>query len=301
MSRVVTQQALLKQKESSFTDYIALMKPRVMSLVVFTAFCGMLLAKGGIHPFIAFESILLIALGAGAAASINMWYDADIDRIMQRTRNRPTARGVIEPQEALSFGIILSVISVLMLSLVANILSAFILAFTILYYILIYTMWLKRSSIQNVVIGGVSGALPPVIGWVVVDNQITIEPIIMFLIIFTWTPPHSWALALFRSGEYAKCNIPMMPAVKGSSYTKQQILAYSLLMVAVSYLPYYFNMMSIAFAGVVTLLNIIFIYFCCLMMIFPAQEKQYAKKLFAYSILYLFGLFLLLLLASWRS
>lgn len=279
--------------QSSFRDYITLMKPRVMSLVVFTALCGMFLAPGRIHALIAFEAILFIALGAGSAAAINMWYDIDIDTIMLRTQNRPTVKKLMPPEEVLSFGVITGLISVILMAICINILSAILLAVTILYYIFIYTMWLKRSSIYNVVIGGVSGALPPIIGWTAVTGQITIEPIILFLIIFIWTPPHSWALALFRSEDYRKAGVPMMPIVKGDLYTKKQILYYSILMVIVTYLPCFFLNTHFIYFVAVSILNIIFIYIC--IKLFNDAQYIYAKKLFWYSIFYLFAIFVLLL------
>ncbi|MGC0371333.1 MAG: hypothetical protein DGJ47_000019 [Rickettsiaceae bacterium] len=283
-----------KEIESSFLDYIALMKPRVMSLVVFTALCGMLLAPGEIHFLIAFEAILLVALGAGSAAAINMWYDRDIDAIMLRTQNRPIIKGVIIADEALSFGIVTGILSVILLGLFANIISAILLAITILYYVFIYTMWLKRSSIYNIVIGGASGALPPVIGWTIVTGEITIEPILLFMIIFIWTPPHSWALALFKSDDYKKCNVPMMPVIKGDIYTKKQMLFYSIIMALVVALPYFINMVSLSYLYISSLLSAGFIYLC--IKLFSDLDNKYAKKLFWYSIFYLFTIFLLLVI-----
>lgn len=271
------------------------MKPRVMSLVVFTALCGMFLAPGHIHALIAFEAILLIALGAGSAAAINMWYDIDIDTIMLRTQNRPTVKKLILPEEVFSFGIITGIISVILMAICVNIISAILLAVTILYYVFVYTIWLKRSSIYNVVIGGVSGALPPVIGWTAVTGQITIEPIILFLIIFIWTPPHSWALALFRSEDYRTAGVPMMPIVRGELHTKKQILYYSLLMVIVTYLPCFFLNTNIIYLVAVSLLNGIFLYICT--KLFNDFQYIYAKKLFWYSIFYLFAIFMLLLIS----
>ena len=281
--------------QSSFRDYISLMKPRVMSLVVFTALCGMFLAPGHIHALIALEAILFIALGAGSAAAINMWYDIDIDTIMLRTQNRPTVKKLTPPEEVLSFGIITGVISVILMAICINILSAILLALTIIYYVFIYTMWLKRSSTYNVVIGGVSGALPPVIGWTAVTGQITLEPMILFLIIFIWTPPHSWALALFRSEDYRKAGVPMMPIVKGELYTKKQILYYSVLMVIVTYLPYFFLNSHLIYLVAVSVLNGIFLYICT--KLFNDLKYVYAKKLFWYSIFYLFTIFVLLLIS----
>lgn len=283
-------------KEASFIDYILLMKPRVMSLVVFTAICGMLLAPQSVHPLIAFEVVLFIALGAGGAAAINMWYDLDIDRIMRRTQKRPTATGLIDAEEALAFGVIFSLFSVFLMALFINLLSAIFLAITILYYVFIYTMWLKRSSIYNVVIGGVSGALPPVIGWSAVMNNISIEAITLFLIIFAWTPPHSWALALLKSEEYNKCKIPMMPVVKGILYTKKQIIYYTILMIVISLLPYFLEMANKFYLLASLALNAGFLYFA--IKLHNSDNNLYARKLFWYSIFYLFAIFALLVLCQ---
>jgi protoheme IX farnesyltransferase len=279
---------------SSVKDYIRLMKPRVMSLVVFTGFCGLWIAPGNIHPLIAFSAILFITIGAGSAAAINMWYDRDIDAIMKRTQNRPIITGKIDPDEALSFGIITGVISVLLMALCVNIVSSLLLAFTILYYIFIYTMWLKRTSIYNVVIGGVSGALPPMIGWAAVTNDVSIESFVLFAIIFIWTPPHSWALALFRLQDYRDCNVPMMPVVKGEYYTKKQILLYSLFMAIIVALPYFLGMTNISYLIISSIMSMIFLAYTILL--FKDETSNAAKKLFWFSIWYLFVIFLSLIL-----
>ena len=292
----IAKNSLATSQESSFLDYVMLMKPRVMSLVIFTAFCGMLLAPGEIHFLIAFEAILLVAMGAGSAAAINMWYDADIDSVMKRTQKRPIITGAIEADEALSFGIVTGVLSVILMALFVNILSSVILAVTILYYVLIYTMWLKRSSIYNIVIGGVAGALPPVIGWTAVTNQINLTAISLFLIIFMWTPPHSWALSLFRTDDYRKCNIPMMPVIKGEVYTKRQMLCYSILMSISVMLPYFLSVTNIFYLYITIILSSVFLYFC--IKLFKDEEHFYAKRLFWYSIFYLFAVFLLLVIFS---
>jgi len=279
---------------SSVKDYIALMKPRVMSLVVFTAFCGLWIAPGNIHPVIAFSAILFVTLGAGSAAAINMWYDRDIDAIMKRTQNRPIITGRIEPDEALSFGVITGIISVLLMALCVNIISAILLAFTILYYVFIYTMWLKRTSIHNVVIGGVSGALPPMIGWAAVTNDISMQSFILFAIIFIWTPPHSWALALFRLQDYRDCNVPMMPVIKGDYYTKKQILLYSLFMAITASMPYFLGMTNITYLIISSIMSLIFLGYT--IRLFKDSDSIIAKRLFWFSILYLFVLFLSLIL-----
>ena len=278
---------------ASVKDYIMLMKPRVMSLVVFTAFCGLWIAPGNIHPIIAFSTILFVTIGAGSAAAINMWYDRDIDAIMKRTQKRPIITGAIEPDEALSFGIITGVVSVLLMALCVNIVSAGLLALTILYYIFIYTMWLKRSSIQNVVIGGAAGAFPPMIGFAAVTNDITLQSFVLFAIIFIWTPPHSWALALFRLQDYRDCSVPMMPVIKGEEYTKKQIMFYSILMVIIVAIPYFLNIANMGYFVISSIMSIIFLYYAALL--FKDNGFMAAKKLFWFSILYLFTIFLALI------
>src|SRR5215203_502619 len=223
--------------EATPRDYFNLLKPRVMSLVVFTAFVGLYVAPGSINPVIAAIAILAIAIGAGASGALNMWYDADIDAVMGRTSLRPIPSGRVAPREALTFGIILSAFSVVMLGLLVNWLSAGMLAFTIFFYAVIYTMWLKRSTPQNIVIGGAAGAIPPVIGWAAATGAVSLESVILFLIIFLWTPPHFWALALFKSDEYGRAGIPMMPNVAGLASTRRQIFAYALVIWPVGVLP----------------------------------------------------------------
>src|SRR5512132_787842 len=215
-------------------DYIALLKPRVMSLVIFTALVGLVVAPGHVHPVIGFTAILCIAIGAGAAGALNMWYDADIDALMSRTSKRPVPSGRVMPGEALGFGLVLAGLSVMTLGLLVGWLAASLLAFTIFFYVVIYTMWLKRSTPQNIVIGGAAGALPPVIGWVAAAGNVGLEPLVLFLIIFLWTPPHFWALSLNLAGEYARAGVPMLPVVAGRAETKRQILLYSVLLAAVS-------------------------------------------------------------------
>jgi protoheme IX farnesyltransferase len=267
-----------------------LMKPRVMSLVVFTAISGMLLAPGNIHPLIAFVAILCITIGAGSAAAINMWYDRDIDAIMKRTQKRPIVSGAVKADEALAFGIITGTMAVIMMAVSVNIISAALLAFTILYYIYIYTIWLKRTSVQNVVIGGVSGALPPIIGWVSVTGNISWQAFSLFAIIFIWTPPHSWALALYRSDDYKNCNIPMMPVIKGVLYTKKQIMFYSILMFFISLWPYFLNISSHLYLITAIISGLIFLYYA-VNLFTDIEQNQVAKKLFWYSIFYLFIIF----------
>jgi len=274
----------------SVKDYLMLMKPRVMSLVVFTAISGMLLAPGNIHPLIAFVSILCITIGAGSAAAINMWYDRDIDAIMKRTQKRPIVTGAVKADEALAFGIITGTMAVIMMAVSVNIISAALLAFTILYYIYIYTIWLKRTSVQNVVIGGVSGALPPIIGWASVTGNISWQAFSLFAIIFIWTPPHSWALALYRSADYKNCNIPMMPVIKGVLYTKKQIMLYSILMFFISLWPYFLNISSHLYLITAIISGLIFLYYA-VNLFADTEQNHVAKKLFWYSIFYLFIIF----------
>jgi len=291
---MATSQALNTEHQSSVKDYVLLMKPRVMSLVVFTSYCGLALAPGNIHPFIAFIAILCVTLGAGSAAAINMWYDRDIDAVMKRTQKRPIITGAIDPDNALSFGVVLGFLSSLMMALCVNLYAATLLVFTILYYILIYTMWLKRLSTQNVVIGGVAGAIPPMIGWAAVTNNISIESLILFAIIFTWTPPHSWALALFRNDDYKSCNVPMMPVIKGEYYTKKQIVFYSTLMFFTTLLPYAFKFAGNLYLASAIVLGLIFLKLA--LGLFKDEDHKKAKQLFVYSIFYLFILFFTLLL-----
>ena len=274
----------------SVKDYFMLMKPRVMSLVVFTAISGMLLAPGNIHPLIAFVSILCITIGAGSAAAINMWYDRDIDAIMKRTQKRPIVTGAVKADEALAFGIITGTMAVIMMAVSVNIISAALLAFTILYYIYIYTIWLKRTSVQNVVIGGVSGALPPIIGWASVTGNISWQAFSLFAIIFIWTPPHSWALALYRSDDYKNCNVPMMPVIKGVLYTKKQIMLYSILMFFISLWPYFLNISSHLYLITAIISGLIFLYYA-VNLFADTEQNHVAKKLFWYSIFYLFIIF----------
>ncbi|WCR57035.1 heme o synthase [Rickettsia asembonensis] len=283
----------INYSQSTVKDYILLMKPRVMSLVIFTGFVGMWLAPYSVHPVIAGIAVVCIALGAGSAGAINMWYDRDIDSLMKRTQKRPIVRGAIEPDEALSFGLITGFFAVFFMVLCVNLLASFLLLFTIFYYICIYTIWLKRRSIQNIVIGGVSGALPPVIGYAVVSNTISLESIILFLIIFIWTPPHSWALALFCNDDYKNCKIPMMPAVKGNLYTKKQILIYSILLFIVSLMPFFIGMNNFIYLITSGILGLVFLYYAG-SLFYDTPDNKKAKRFFAYSIFYLFFIFLLL-------
>jgi protoheme IX farnesyltransferase len=277
-------------------DLLALMKPRVMALAVFTAFVGMLIAPGAMNPLIAVGAIAAIALGAGAAGVLNMWYDMDIDAVMSRTANRPLPRGRVEPRDALDFGLLIATVSVMLLEMLAGWLAASLLAFTIFFYVVVYTMWLKRSTPQNIVIGGAAGALPPVIGWAAASGTIGIESLVLFLITFLWTPPHFWALALFKTGDYARAGIPMMPNVAGETSTRRQVFVYSLLLAPVGVLPWTLGFAGTAYGAASTVLGAIFIWRAWKVLIGPAQDKRSPRALFSYSILYLFAIFAALLI-----
>ena len=274
-------------------DYLALMKPRVMSLVVFTALAGLLIAPGQLHPVLAFTALLCIAVGAGAAGALNMWYDADIDAVMGRTVSRPIPAGRVMPGEALAFGVTLAVGSVVMLGLMINVLAACLLAFTILFYVVIYTMWLKRSTPQNIVIGGAAGAFPPMIGWAAASGGIGLESILLFLIIFFWTPPHFWALGLLRADEYARAGVPMLPVVAGPEETRRQILIYSLLLVPVGAAPWLFGFAGLAYGLAALAGGALMVALSWQLWRVPSDRT--ARRLFAFSILYLFALFAVLL------
>ena len=274
----------------SVADFWQLLKPRVMSLVIFTGFVGMFLAPADMHPLLFIISLFAIAAGAGASGAINQWYDRDIDAVMERTRGRPVPSGAVEPAEALSFGLVISTLSVLLLGLASNWLAAGLLAFTIFFYGVIYTIWLKRSTPQNIVIGGAAGALPPVIGWAAVTGGLSVEPLILFAIIFMWTPPHFWALALFRNDDYLRANVPMMPVVAGEAETRRQILIYAFLLAPLALTPAFIGMTSMAYGVVVAALGCNFIRLSWALYRHP--DDAVAKRLFAFSILYLFLLFL---------
>ena len=275
---------------SSVSDFWSLLKPRVMSLVVFSAFCGLVVAPGAIHPVIAFIAILCIAAGAGAAGAINMWYERDIDALMKRTANRPLPKGRIAPTDALFFGVVVSAISVILMAVAVNFTAAAMLLVSILFYVFIYTIWLKRRTPQNIVIGGAAGAFPPVIGWAAVTGTLDPGAWAMFLIIFLWTPPHFWALSLFCSDDYKRANIPMLPVVSGQEETKRQIFIYTVFLTASTYLPYVLGTSGVLYVGLVSVLNIIFFYLT--IRVLADNSKGADKKLFSYSILYLFLLFL---------
>jgi protoheme IX farnesyltransferase len=279
--------------EADVGDYLALLKPRVMSLVIFTALIGLLIAPGHFHPVLAITSLLCIAVGAGASGALNMALEADIDALMSRTANRPIPRGRVTSSEALAFGLTLSFFAVLTLGILVNWYAGALLAFTIFFYVVIYTLWLKRRTAQNIVIGGAAGALPPVVAWVAATGSIAPEPLLLFLIIFFWTPPHFWALALFRTDDYARAGVPMLPVVAGPDATRLQILLYTIVLVAVAAAPWplgYFD----AVYGVVSLaLGAGMLWLA--VEVFRKRERSRSlranRKLFAFSILYLFALF----------
>jgi len=279
-------------------DYVALLKPRVMSLVVFTALVGMVTAPGSLHPVIGFMALLCIAVGAGASGALNMWYDADIDALMARTADRPVPAGRVEPGEALGFGLTLSVGAVILLGLTVGLFSAALLAFTIFFYAVIYTMWLKRSTPQNIVIGGAAGAFPPVIGWAAVTGGVAWEPLALFLIIFLWTPPHFWALSVYRADEYARAGVPMMPVVSGMQSTLRQILIYSLVLAPVGMLPWFMGFGGTLYAVVSATggAAMVLLSWRLLRASGETERTTQAKRLFAFSILYLFLLFAVLLI-----
>ncbi|MHA7970068.1 heme o synthase [Rhizobium sp. CAU 1783] len=283
----------IRLSEAGARDFFALLKPRVMSLVVFTAFAGLVLAPGHINPVIGFIAILCIAVGAGASGALNMWYDADIDAVMTRTATRPIPAGRIEPAEALGFGLVLSVFSVGILGLAVNWFAAGLLAFTIFFYAVVYTMWLKRSTPQNIVIGGAAGAFPPMVGWACVTGGVSLDSIVLFMIIFLWTPAHFWALALFKMRDYGSVGVPMLPNVAGETVTKRQIALYAVLTAVTGVIPSITGLSSVyygVFAGLLGLLLVI-----CSVAVWRMpdgdQKMVPAKKLFAYSILYLFAIF----------
>ena len=279
------------------------MKPRVMSLVLFTCMVGLMIAPDSVDLKTSLISLLAVAIGSGAAGALNMWYESDVDALMSRTCLRPIPTGKVKRNQALYFGIILSIVSVAMLYYSANLISAILLASTIGFYFFIYTIWLKRKTPQNIVIGGAAGALPPVIGWTIATGTITIEPIILFLIIFVWTPSHFWALSLYKSGDYKKAKIPMLPVIAGTKTTKTNILVYSFAMLPVVIAPYYFDFASLLYFATSLVMTLYYNYLC--LELFKAKvtktSNKIARKVFIYSIFYLFFIYLILLIDNARS
>jgi heme o synthase len=291
------EESLALQGQGSVADYFALLKPRVMSLVIFTAIVGLVAAPGSIHPWLGFMALLCIAVGAGAAGALNMWYDADIDAVMTRTAKRPVPMGSILPGEALGFGLALGVGSVLVLGLTVNLASAVLLAFTIFFYLVVYTMWLKRRTPQNIVIGGAAGAFPPMVAWAAVTGGIDLGSIGLFLLIFMWTPPHFWALALFREIDYGKAGVPMLPNVAGRPETAKQILIYSVLLLPTVCLPVLTGTAGYLYIAAAVPLTAVFIWhaICVYRTDDRALQNKAAGKLFGFSIFWLFAVFALIL------
>jgi protoheme IX farnesyltransferase len=276
---------------SNIGDYVALTKPRVMSLVVFTALVGLAVAPVRIEPFTGVVALLCIAAGAGAAAALNMWYDADIDAVMARTAMRPIPSGRISGSKALVFGLMLGMCAILALATLLNLATAALLAFTIFFYVVVYTIWLKRRTPQNIVIGGAAGALAPVIGWVAAAGNVGVEPLILFLIIFLWTPPHFWALSLNLAGDYARAGVPMLPVVAGTTETKRQILLYSVVLVPISLMPWALEFAGPIYGAAAAMLGAIMIFLSWQLRRSDDKERRPARRLFVFSMLYLVLLF----------
>jgi heme o synthase len=289
--------AAIASPSSTVSDYVTLLKPGVMSLVVFTGLAGMYLAPGHLHPLQHFLTLLCIALGSGAGGAMNMWYDRDIDAVMKRTAARPIPAGRIAPDDALAFGLFLSAGAVMLMGLALNWVAAFLLAFAITFYVGVYTMALKRSTPQNIVIGGAAGAFPPMIGWAAVTGNVSLEPLLLFAIIFLWTPPHFWALALYKSDDYARAGVPMMPVVAGKMSTKRQMVAYTWLLVATSLLLSALHLTGLLYTVAAALLGVMFLHH--VHKVLRDQSDKWARKTFGFSILYLFMLFTVLMLDGW--
>jgi protoheme IX farnesyltransferase len=279
-------------------DFIALMKPRVMLLAVFTAFVGLMMAPGHLDPLLGSIAVVAIAAGAGAAGVLNMWSDADIDAVMARTARRPIPRGKISRSEALTLGLVLAGSAVAALALAINLTAAALLAFTIFFYVVVYTVWLKRRTPQNIVIGGAAGALPPVIGWAAATGEIGLEPIILFLIIFLWTPPHFWALALNRSDDYARAGVPMLPVVAGRAATTRQILLYSVLLVPASVLPWVLGFAGPTYGVAAIVCGAVLLALVLQLRRSNETDRSAAQRVFMFSIIYLFVLFAALLISD---
>ncbi len=285
--------APLAASEATAGDYFALLKPRVMSLVVFTGFVGLYLAPASPHPVLAFIAILCIAVGAGAAGAINMWYERDIDALMERTRSRPIPTGRIAPGDALGFGVVLAVASVTLMGLALNLAAAALLAFSIGFYVFVYTIWLKRRTPHNIVIGGAAGAFPPMIGWAAASGEVSLASLALFAIIFIWTPPHFWSLALYRSKDYARAGIPMLPVVAGPDETRRQILWYTAVLLPVTLTPYLLGLSGVLYLGAALVLGAGFA--AQVGRLWFERTEARAKSAFRYSILYLFLLFVALI------
>ena len=292
------EQAALPVRDAEVRDWIALLKPRVLTLVVFTGFIGLLVAPGHLHPVLAFTAVLCITVAAGACGAINMWYDRDIDAVMRRTRNRPIPAGRIEPGAALAYGIILAAGSVIVMGLAVNLVAAEILVLSILFYVFVYTMWLKRRTPQNIVIGGAAGAFPPIIGWASVTGSVDLVPLILFGIVFIWTPPHFWSLALWANDDYRRAGVPMLPVVSGAKETRRQIGLYTLLLVPLSLAPWWIGFSGPIYGVAATVLGIGFLVSVWRVLTdrqdaagVSLTRDAPARMAFKYSIYYLFVLF----------
>ena len=294
------QNTILKENRSILylNSLFQLMKPRVMSLVIFTCVVGMLIAPSQIDILSASISLIAVAIGAGAAGCLNMWYEADLDALMSRTCLRPIPTGKVSKFQALIFGLLTSVFSIMILYFFSNLLSALILTITIFFYVVIYTMWLKKRTAQNIVIGGAAGAFPPIIGWTIATGSISAEPIILFLIIFFWTPSHFWALSLFKSDDYSNAKIPMLPIVAGIKTTKINIFVYSIILLIVSLVPYFFGYFGLLYFLSSFILGAYYVYLCFKLLIKEENDNNISKKIFFYSILYLFLIFSIILIDS---
>ncbi|RDD63600.1 heme o synthase [Ferruginivarius sediminum] len=276
-------------------DFVQLLKPRVMTLVVFTGFAGMLAAPGHLHPFLAAVAVLCIAVGAGAAGAINMWYDRDIDAVMRRTAGRPIPSGRVAPEEALGFGVVLSLFSVMLMGLAVNWTAAALLALANGFYVFVYTAWLKRRTPQNIVIGGAAGAFPPMIGWAAVTGGVSVESLVLFALIFFWTPPHFWALSLYTDGDYGRAGIPMLPVVAGRRATKRQMLLYTLVLLPIAPAPFLLGFAGPLYAAVAAVLGLLFVVAAVRVLRDEDERQRAARQMFGYSILYLFLVFAMLI------
>ncbi len=279
--------------DARVSDFIELLKPRVMSLVVFSGIAGIVMAPGALHPFLSAVAVFCIAVGAGAAGAINMWYERDIDSLMQRTKNRPLPQGRMQSAEALAFGVVLSILAIGLMGLAVNWTAAALLAFASFFYVFVYTIWLKRRTPQNIVIGGAAGAFPPMIGWAAVTGHVSVESIMLFSLIFFWTPPHFWALALFKNEDYRRAGVPMLPVVAGGRETKKQIMVYSLILIPFVLAPYFLGMAGTVYLTGAVLLHALFILSAC--RVWKDETYRAARVMFGYSIFYLFALFALMM------
>ena len=297
-SNIINKRSFFGNTLTYLKSFLLLMKPRVMSLVIFTCAVGLLTSPVSVPYYNSIISIFFVAVGAGAAGALNMWYEADLDKLMTRTCLRPIPTGKLNKNQALIFGIVLSLLSIVGLYYSSNLLSAVILFITISFYVFIYTIWLKRKTPQNIVIGGASGALPPVIGWTIANNNLALEPITLFLIIFFWTPSHFWALSLYKSGDYKRAKIPMLPIISGVKTTKINILLYALIMSPAVVAPYLFNFASLFYLIVSSIMTVYYIYLCFKLYSSKIAKvsNKIARKIFIYSIFYLFFIFLILLI-----